>query len=131
MGMRFSLDDKDIERLTDAIKAFEGSAEQAIGEYLEGQANEIFKDSIVNLIPVSKQNKRHAKNSAPLTGEMQGNLSLYIHTKKNWHYLYFPDEGEGTSKGQAPHDFMGEGVDKEYDTVVNGMLDALINKWDK
>lgn len=129
-GVNFTLDDKDIERLTMAIKNFEGDAEQALKGYLENDADKILRPSIENLIPVSDKDKKHAKTSAPLTGDMQGNLSLYIHTKKQWHYLYFPDEGEGTSKGQPPHDFMGEGVEKQYDTVVNGMLDALINQWD-
>lgn len=130
-GARFELDAKDIERLAGAIKNFEGNAEEALGSYLKNEADEIFRPSIENLIPVSDKDKKHARYSAPLTGEMQGNLSLYIHTKKAWHYLYFPDEGEGTSKGQFPHDFMGEGIEKQYDTVVNGMLDALINEWDK
>ena len=131
MSATFTLDDKDIDRLTNAIKNFEGEAEKAIGQYLESKADDIFQKSIINLIPVSEANKKHAKNSAPLTGDMQGNLSLYIHTKKQWHYLYFPNEGEGTSKGQPPHDFMGEGLDKKYDEVVNGLLDCLINNWDK
>lgn len=130
-GASFSLDDKDIDRLVTAIKNYEGHAEEALGNYLRNEADEIFRPSIENLIPVSNRDKKHARNSAPLTGDMQGNLSLYIHTKKAWHYLYFPDEGEGTSKGQAPHDFMGKGVEKEYDTVINGMLDSLINEWDK
>lgn len=130
-GARFELDDKDIDRLVGAIKQYEGNAEQALGNYLENEADKIFRPSIENLIPVSDKDKKHARTSAPLTGDMEGNLSLYIHTKKAWHYLYFPDEGEGTSKGQLPHDFMNEGIEKQYDTVINGMLDALINEWDK
>lgn len=130
-GAKFELDSKDIDRLVGAIKQYEGDAEQALGNYLENEADKIFRPSIENLIPVSDKDKKHAKTSAPLTGDMEGHLSLYIHTKKAWHYLYFPDEGEGTSKGQLPHDFMGEGIEKQYDTVINGMLDALINEWDK
>ena len=130
-GVKFELDSKDIDRLVGAIKQYEGDAEQALGNYLENEADKIFRPSIENLIPVSDTDKKHARTSAPLTGDMEGNLSLYIHTKKAWHYLYFPDEGEGTSKGQKPHDFMNEGIEKQYDTVVNGMIDALINEWDK
>ena len=88
-GARFELDAKDIERLAGAIKNFEGNAEEALGSYLKNEADEIFRPSIENLIPVSDKDKKHARYSAPLTGEMQGNLSLYIHTKKAWHYLYF------------------------------------------
>ena len=130
-GASFSLDSKDIDRLVTAIKQYEGDSEQALGNYLENDADKILRPSIENLIPVSEADKKHARTSSPLTGDMESQLSLYIHTKKAWHYLYFPNEGEGTSKGQAPHDFMNQGVENKYDTVVNGMLDALINEWNK
>lgn len=130
-GASFSLNADDAERLINAIKDFEGNAENAISNYLETEVPSITKPSIQNLIPISNRDKVHASTSAPFTEDMQGKLSIYIHTKKQWHYLYFPDEGEGTSKGQAPHDFMAQGVENQYDTLVNGMLDSLINEWDK
>lgn len=130
-GASFQIHDEDINKLIQSIQRFEGDAEQAIGQYLQNEVPDITKPSIQNLIPVSDRNKVHAKTSAPFTEDMEGNLSIYIHTKKQWHYLYFPDEGEGTSKGQAPHDFMMQGVENEYDTLVNGLLDSLINEWNK
>lgn len=130
-GAAFSLNDDDVNKLIEAIQKFEGSAEEAIGGYLEGEVPSIVKPSIQNLIPISDRNKAHASTSAPFTEDMEGKLSIYIHTKKQWHYLYFPDEGEGTSKGQAPHDFMMQGVENQYDALVNGLLDSLINEWDR
>lgn len=130
-GVRFTLKDEDIEKLIDAIKGFAGDAENAISDALENKVAEILKNSIENLIPVSDRNKTHAKYSAPFTDDMQGKFSVYIHTKKAYHYLYFPDEGEGTSKGQMAHDFTGEGVEREYDSAINILLDALINEWNK
>lgn len=130
-GAVFSLNDDDVDKLIKAIQNYEDNAEDAISKYLENEVPEIVKPSIQNLIPVSDRNKKHAKNSAPFTEDMEGKLSVYIHTKKKWHYLYFPDEGEGTSKGQMPHDFMGQGVDNEYDTLVNGIIDSLMNVWNK
>ena len=130
-GASFSLNDDDVNRLIESIQNFQGSAEDAISEYLKNDLPGIAKPSIQSLIPVSDRNKAHARTSAPFTEDMEGKLSIYIHTKKQWHYLYFPDEGEGTSKGQAPHDFMSEGMEKKYDTLVNGLLDSLINEWDK
>ena len=121
------MDDGDFAKIQDKIREFSDGAEQVINEYLINQASDIFMDSITNLIPVSDRQKKHAKQNAPLVGEQKENLVLYIHTRKPWHYLYFPDEGEGTSLGQKAHDFMGEGVEAKYDEVVNGMLDALIN----
>lgn len=130
-GVRFTLKDEDIEKLIDAIKGFAGDAENAMSDALENKVAEILKNSIENLIPVSDRNKTHAKYSAPFTDDMRGKLSVYIHTKKAYHYLYFPDEGEGTSKGQMAHDFTGEGVEREYDSAINILLDALINEWNE
>ena len=127
-GVRFDIKDEGIARLQQAVQNFGEGAEQAISDYLENEANEIFSRSIENLIPVSDRFKVHARNSNPLIGEMQGVSSLYIHTKKPYHYLYFPDQGEGTSKRSPAHEFMEGGVDNQYDTVVNGLIDALIRE---
>lgn len=129
-GARFTIHDDDINKLIESIQAFEGNAEEAMGTYIENTLPGIAKPSIQNLIPVSDRNKPHARYSAPFTEDMDGRLSIFIHTKKNWHYLYFPDEGEGTSKGQQPHNFMEEGLEKEYDTIINGLLDSLISAWE-
>ena len=128
-GSTFQIKSEDVQKVQDAIKTFGDGAEQILNEYLITQANEIFTESIINLIPVSDRDKRHARQNAPFTGEQKANLELYIHTKKPYHYLYFPDEGEGTSLGQQAHDFMGEGVEAKYDEVINGMLDALMNNF--
>lgn len=130
-GSYFELNDGDINKLITTIQNYSGNAEKAIGNYLENELPDIAKPSIQNLIPVSDRNKKHAKNSAPFTEDMEGNLSIYIHTKKAYHYLYFPDEGEGTSKGQEPHYFMEEGMERKYDEIVNGLLDSLLNKWNE
>ena len=122
----FKVNDEDFVRLQEEITRFGNGAEQVINEYLVTQANDTFIDSITNLIPVSDRNKRHAKQNAPLVGEQRESLELYIHTRTPYHYLYFPEEGLGTSLGQDPHDFMVEGAENEYDNVVNGVLDALM-----
>lgn len=128
-GARFTIHDDDINKLIESIQAFSGDAEDAIGNYLENTLPDIAKPSIQHLIPVSDRNKPHARYSSPFTEDMDGRLSISIHTTKKWHYLYFPDEGEGTSKGQQPHNFMEEGLEAEYDTIINGLLDSLINVW--
>ena len=124
----FTINDDDIEKIHKAIRDFGEGAEKVLNEYLQTEASEKFKTAITNLIPVSDRNKTHAKNSNPIEGKMVDNLALYMHSIKRFNYLYFPDEGEGTSIGQ-PHDFMQKGIDSEYDTVVNEMLDRLIQKF--
>ena len=124
-GAYFDLESNDIQKLQDAIKQFEGNAEKTINDYLNSEAKEKFINSIINLIPVSEKGINHAKMSEPLKGDMKGNLTLYIHTKTKFNYLYFPQTAEGTSKGKSPNDFMEKGVDAEYDNVINGILEKL------
>ena len=81
-GASFSLNADDVNKLIEAIQSFEGNAEEAIGGYLKNDVPGITKPSIQNLIPVSDRNKAHARTSAPFTEDMEGNLSIYIHTKK-------------------------------------------------
>ena len=127
----FGMSAEDVEKLQQAIINYGEGAEQVINDYLKTEAGDIFTESIVNLIPVSDRNKKHAKNSSPLKAEQKENLSLYIHTKSQFNYLYFPQTGEGTSSGKAPNDFMEKGIDQKYDTVVNQMLDKLQKKFNE
>ena len=124
----FGMSAEDVEKLQQEIMNFGEGAEQVINNYLKTEASQIFTESIVHLIPVSNKKKRHAKNSNPLKAEQKENLSLYIHTKSQYNYLYFPQEAEGTSSGKTPNDFMQHGIDAKYDTVVNQMLEKLQNK---
>ena len=127
-SVEFSIKDEDINKINEAITNFEGNAERVINDYLGTQAKEKFIQSITNLIPVAPVNKRrHAKNSNPLDGKIRNNLTLWIHTKTKFNYLYFPQNAEGTSKGKIPNDFMERGIDAEYDNVVNGILEKLQN----
>lgn len=123
----FRLEEEGIERLQKAIADYGEGVGQKLYEYLSTTGDEVFQASITSLIPVSDRPKRHAKSSDPLTGDMQTETTLYIHSHKPFHYLYFPDQGQGTSKGQAAHEFMETGVDNRYDQVVNDLIDILIN----
>lgn len=124
----FELSDEDIKRLQDGIKAFGDGAERILNDYLEHEANEIFREEITKLIPVSNRDKKHAKDSNPLKGELTDNLELYIHTKTKYNYLFFPQEAYGVHfEGKEPNDFMSDGVEAKIDNVINGMLDALQN----
>lgn len=123
----FEINDNDLLIIEEAIKGYGDNAEDVINDYLVNEAGDRFKQSITNLIPVSDRNKRnHARNSDPFKVE-DANLALVVRTKKQYHYLYFPNEGEGTNKRHAPLLFDERGVEKEYDNVVNGILDRLQN----
>lgn len=127
-GVDFSLKEDDLARIQQAIMNFGDDAEKVINECLAGEVRDKLITSITNLIPVSDKNKKHAKTSNPLEGQVRNNLTLWMHTKPKYNYLYFPQNAEGTSKSNSPNDFMDKGIDAEYDNVVNIMLEKLQNR---
>jgi hypothetical protein len=124
---KFELKSEDVEKISKAIAGFEGDAEVAINTYLRDIGRVKMSTAIQNLIPISKVNKKHAKDSDPLKTELF-NLVLTIKTKTKYNYLYFPQTGEGTSEGNGPNDFMQDGIDSIYDNIVNDMLEQIQNK---
>lgn len=125
MSAEFNVNYEQIQKLQDAIIAYGDGAEDIINDFLANEANDMFQESIVELIPVSDRNKKHAKNSNALVGENIQNLVLYIHTKTPYNYLYFPDEGVGTSKNNEAQNFMQYGVNREADNVINEIIERL------
>lgn len=124
-GVDFSLKEEDLGRIQEAIMDFGDDAERVVNDCLANDVKDKFITSITNLMPVSNKNKRHAKSSNPLDGKVRNNLTLWIHTKSKFNYLYFPQNAEGTSKRNSPNDFMEKGIEVEYDNVVNEMLEKL------
>ena len=124
-SIRFEIKQEDLERLTQAIMDYGEGAENVINQVLQGEASDVFKEAITRLIPVSNRNKLHAKYRNPVKADIQGNMSLLLHTPKPNGYLYFPDEGEGTSLHRGARDFMGKGVESKSDDVINAILEQL------
>lgn len=121
----FSIKENDLERIQEAIINFGDDAENAINECLANEVKNTLITSITNFIPVSKQNKKHAKSSNPLQGDVRNNLTLLIRTKPKFNYLYFPQNAEGQSRNDPPNNFMEKGINNEYDNVINTILDKL------
>lgn len=130
-GVEISLKVDDLEKIQEAIVSFSDDAENVINECLANEVKDKLITSITNFIPVSNQNKRHAKTSKPLEGQVRNNLTLWIHTKSKFYYLYFPQNAEGQSKNKSPNEFMEKGIDAEYENVVNTLLDKLQNRMEE
>lgn len=126
--VEFSLKEEDLEKIQEAIMDFGDEAENVINKCLANEVKNTLINSITNFIPVSKKNKKHAKTSDPLQGDVRNNLTLYIRTKSKFNYLYFPQNAEGQSRNNPPNDFMEKGINNEYDNVINCILDKLKNR---
>lgn len=124
-SVNFEIDQKDLDNVLDAIQSFPGNSEITINSYFEETGAPQVNKSIVNLIPVSSaKKKRHAKSSNPLTNKIF-NLGFAVKTKSAFNYLFFPDQGEGTSSSNDPLNFMENGLNAEYDSIIDGILKSL------
>lgn len=126
----FSLVDKDVERIRQAISNCGVSSEKVINDYLHNTAGKNITKSITRFIPVSKNGKRHAKHS---NWSEQENFNLAVGVSNSlkgkrgssFYYLYYVVTGTGTNKKKGARDFMKQGMDQEYNNIVNGMIDEL------
>lgn len=123
---RLEIESDNLNEVLDVVQQFGNRAEEVLNDSLFNDAFPIFRDAITLLTPVGSRPKTHAKYSNPYTYDKKANLVLYIHTKKNFNYLFFPQEAHGCKFiGKSPNDFMLKGVEKEADNVINIMLDRL------
>lgn len=124
MSVKYSLNDEQLEKLIYAVDNDAQAAETAISNYLATDGQRLIKSSIVNLIPVSNRQKKHAKNSNPLQHNSY-NMSVVIYPKKQFYYLYYVDQGLGTSTGRQPAEFMERGLEQAIEPLFNDMLQTF------
>ncbi len=127
----FSLKDDDIEKIKRAIGKCGNTSEQVINNYLHNVAGENIVKSITNYIPRSPRNNViHARGS---NWSEQKNFNLAVNIGNSlkgsrgtsFYYLYYVVTGTGTNKNKGARDFMEQGLNKEYDNVVNGIINEL------
>lgn len=126
------LDAAEFDRLTEAMQAYEGDTENRINKVLHDEAGKLISDGIQRLLPVSgrkpwggtKPKKRAARNTQPFTQD-NGNLSVTVRTKYNYHYLYFPDDGSNTKRHVGNLHFMNRGAESKEREIVDRCIASL------
>lgn len=122
------------------IADYPGNVERAINDYLHGEGAELITQGVTKYIPVStdyfelkayrgKQYKRkktgaHAKN-AEWYQTNKFNLSINITNIRDYYYLYFVQNGLGTSERTGGVQFLDLGIDSVYAKVLEGIHEAL------
>ena len=122
MAETFSLDTSAFEQLIPKLQEYGNGAEGVINSTFKAN-DEVFKNSIDNILPVSDR-KKHAKGSNPFQSTF-GNLSITIKSKKKYNYLYFPDDGSNTERHQGNQQFMRRGVELKQQTMIELILENL------
>lgn len=121
-------------KLGEVFKNLPANAENLVNEYFEKEAAKNMMQEIIGLTPVSKKNKRHAKNSDPYKPEMF-NLGFRIYAKggaankkNSFGYLVFPNDGRGP-RNYTAQQFFERGAEKaEKDKIIDDLLEILAVK---
>lgn len=129
----FELDTRQYEAVIEQIEKYaDGSeAEQVINEYLAGEGGDLISQKIHELLPVSGRSWRGKKAAAKSTDPFRkttSNLSVKIHTKSGYHYLYFPDDGSNTNHHYGNQQFMFGGASGASDKIANEIIKKLVEK---
>lgn len=127
-SVRFSIKNDDIDRLQKQMALFGEQSESLINDYLREIGAKRTIESITSTLPESgrkwKGKGRPAKTGNPFKSDFV-NLGFSIKSKKKYNYLYFPDQGKGTSRNNQPLEFMDKGLDAVYEKIINEILEIL------
>jgi hypothetical protein len=130
---RFDLDVTALNRLQEAMSRYSGNVEDSINGVLHDDGSRLMQDSIRRLIPVSgrtwKGKKSAAKSSKSLT-DTKENLAVTVRTTKNYHYLYFPDDGSNTVHHAGNQQFFYKGTEQVQNEIVERCVSALVNDFE-
>lgn len=122
--VKFKIDISKQEKLVQSLEQMPTKSEKIINETLESYGKNKLIDSIKELIPISKRDKKHARESNPFKTEMI-NLGIDIKFKKDFRYLIFPDLGIG-KHNLVSQNFTSKGMDNAHDDILNKLLEKLI-----
>lgn len=128
----FKLEAAEFDRLANLIKEFPDHAVNAINEILWNEGGQIINDAIMDLLPQSGRSwsgkPTAAKNAAPFTQKNE-NLSVTVHTKDPYHYLYFPDDGSRTLRHEGNQHFMFRGAENEQDRIIDLCIANILHEF--
>ena len=119
---RFDINAQDYESLQLAMARFPQNAEVTVNEVLHNDGGSLIEEEIRRLMPTSsvtwKGKKPHAKTANSLQQENH-NLAVTIRTTKDYHYLYFPDDGTTTrSHHGEQHFFLGGAENQQHEIIM-------------
>lgn len=134
MSATLRIDTTEFDRLQEAIKQFQGNAEQAINDVLHNEGGLLIQDSVKRLIPVSGKNwkgKAAPASSANSLRTTNSNLAVTVRSTNKYGYLYFPDDGSNTRRHAGEQHFFYEGAEAVSDDIADRCIEKLINKFEE
>lgn len=126
----FSVNISGLDELQEAIKEFQGNAEEAINGVLHNEGAELIQESIRQFMPVSGAHwngKKAAAKTAKSMRNTNGNLSVTVRSAKAYGYLYFPDDGSNTKRHVGNQQFFQKGAEAATDSIIERCIGVLTN----
>lgn len=117
-GLRYYLDSKDLVAIQEYFLRLPGIAEDVVNEVIRNDVAKMAIQSMIHFTPVSKVNKKHARDSNPYK-MIPLNMGIYIEEKIE--YLVYPELGIG----QPEQNFMWWGFNAVLPNFMGMIIDAL------
>lgn len=129
----FKLDeDVGFDRLQAKMQEMGSGSGQLVDEVLHGEGAEVIRKNIKMILPVSgrkwKGKKPAAKVAAAPFKQEDGKLSVTTKTQRNYHYLYFPDDGHTTLKHAGNQQFMLHGAENSAEKIIDMCVSKIVQE---
>lgn len=128
------IDIASVDKLQEAMKAYQGEVEPTINEVLHNQGGELISESVRRLIPVSGKHwrgKAPAAKSGKSLQNVNENLAVTVKNSKRYGYLYFPNDGSNTRRHVGNQQFFEKGGEAVRDEIIERCITALTNKFEE
>ena len=124
-----SMDDREIDELQRVIADYPKNAEKTINDVLHGYGYDEIDKNIRRIMPVSGRTWKKKKKSAKTGNSLQGvesNLAITVKSRKNYSYLYFPDDGSNTRRHRGGQHFMYRGAEASKKKIIERCIAEII-----
>lgn len=124
-----------LQELQQMLSQLPNEGEKIITNIFHNEGAEEIEKGIRVLLPESgkkwKKKKipaKKAKKSIGFRKDESGNLNVIVGTTYNYHYLYFPDDGENTESHNGNQQFMKKGAESKTGKIMDICIEQLTQK---
>lgn len=124
-----------ITQIQERMQRFGKGAGQVIQGVYEDFAAKDIKQNVLPLVRSSGRTFKGHRQSAKAAGPEKvfrhniNQLSLVVRTNTKFGYLYFPDDGTNTKRHAGRQNFMGRGLERSTNDIVERCLAALADEF--
>lgn len=118
-GFKYKINGEELVQLQEYFLRLPGLAEDVVNDVVHNDLAKQAIQSMIKFTPVSKVNKKHAKDSNPYKSYP---FNLGFHVEEKIEYLVYPELGIG----QPEQNFMWAGFNAVSPNFIGAIIDALI-----